>query len=132
MRTESFIPHATRLRYSTEMPGVRYQGGLTSSRPDVIEGPGGIRLSRSPKPGAPLEILILSRHRDESIIIGDDIVITVVDIRGDKVRLGINAPIEIPVHRQEVYEAIQRENEQAARINPPGQREQKPPEPSKQ
>ena len=77
-------------------------------------------------------MLILSRHRDESIIIGDDIVITVVDIRGDKVRLGINAPIEIPVHRQEVYEAIQRENEQAARINPPGQREQKPPEPSKQ
>ena len=55
-------------------------------------------------------MLVLSRHRDESIIIGDDIVITVVDIRGDKVRLGIAAPIEISVHRQEVYEAIQREN----------------------
>lgn len=54
-------------------------------------------------------MLVLSRHRDESIMIGDDIVITVVDIRGDKVRLGIAAPIEIPVHRQEVYEAIQRE-----------------------
>ena len=63
-------------------------------------------------------MLVLSRHRDESIIIGDDIIITVVDIRGDKVRLGINAPITIPVHRQEVYEAIQRENRQAAQIDP--------------
>lgn len=63
-------------------------------------------------------MLVLSRHRDESIIIGDDIVITVVDIRGDKVRLGIAAPIEISVHRQEVYEAIQRENRQASRLDP--------------
>lgn len=55
-------------------------------------------------------MLVLSRQRDESIIIGDDIIVTVVDIRGDKVRLGIQAPTEIPVHRQEVYEAIQREN----------------------
>jgi len=55
-------------------------------------------------------MLVLSRQRDESIIIGDNIVITVVDIRGDKVRLGIDAPKEVPVHRQEVYEAIQREN----------------------
>jgi carbon storage regulator len=54
-------------------------------------------------------MLVLSRQRDESIIIGDDIVITVVDIRGDKVRLGIDAPTVISVHRQEVYEAIQRE-----------------------
>lgn len=54
-------------------------------------------------------MLVLSRQRDESIIIGENIVITVVDIRGDKVRLGIQAPTEIPVHRQEVYEAIQRE-----------------------
>lgn len=54
-------------------------------------------------------MLVLSRHRDESIIIGDDIVVTVVDIRGDKVRLGIQAPTHIPVHRQEIYEAIQRE-----------------------
>ena len=51
-------------------------------------------------------MLVLSRQRDESIIIGDNIVVTIVDIRGDKVRLGINAPTEIPVHRQEVYEAI--------------------------
>lgn len=58
-------------------------------------------------------MLVLSRQRDESIIIGDNIVITVVDIRGDKVRLGINAPTEIPVHRQEVYEAIQRENQRS-------------------
>ncbi|QDT94793.1 carbon storage regulator CsrA [Gimesia aquarii] len=55
-------------------------------------------------------MLVLSRQRDESIIIGDNIVITIVDIRGDKVRLGIQAPTEIPVHRQEVYDAIQREN----------------------
>ena len=51
-------------------------------------------------------MLVLSRHRDESIIIGDDIVITVVDIRGDKVRLGIVAPKDVPVHRQEVFDAI--------------------------
>jgi carbon storage regulator len=63
-------------------------------------------------------MLVLSRHRDESNIIGDDIIITEVDIRGDKVRLGIAAPIEISVHRQEVYEAIQRENRQASRLDP--------------
>ena len=61
-------------------------------------------------------MLVLSRHRDESIIIGDNIVITVVDVRGDKVRLGIEAPREVSVHRREVYEAIQRENQQAAKI----------------
>jgi carbon storage regulator len=54
-------------------------------------------------------MLVLSRHRDESIIIGDDIVITIVDIRGDKVRLGIQAPAHVTVHRQEIYDAIQRE-----------------------
>jgi carbon storage regulator len=63
-------------------------------------------------------MLVLSRQRDESIMIGDTIVITIVDIRGDKVRLGINAPTEIPVHRQEVYEAIQRENMRASRLEP--------------
>ncbi len=61
-------------------------------------------------------MLVLSRHRDESIMIGDDVVITVVDIRGDKVRLGIDAPQEIPVHRQEVYEAIKRENRKASNL----------------
>ena len=59
-------------------------------------------------------MLVLSRHRDESIMIGDNIVLTIVDIRGDKVRLGIDAPQNIPVHRQEVYDAIRRENRQAA------------------
>ena len=63
-------------------------------------------------------MLVLSRQRDESIIIADNIVITVVDIRGDKVRLGIDAPTEIPVHRREVYEAIQRENLKASQIQP--------------
>lgn len=59
-------------------------------------------------------MLVLSRQRDETIMIGDDVEITVVDIRGDKVRLGINAPTHIPVHRKEVYEAIQREVAEAA------------------
>ena len=63
-------------------------------------------------------MLVLSRQRDESIIIGDDVVVTIVDIRGDKVRLGIDAPSEIPVHRREVYEAIQRENRRAAQLRP--------------
>ena len=61
-------------------------------------------------------MLVLSRQRDETIMIGDDIEITIVDIRGDKVRLGITAPATIPVHRKEVYEAIQRENREAARV----------------
>ncbi|MDX2130474.1 MAG: carbon storage regulator CsrA [Planctomycetota bacterium] len=61
-------------------------------------------------------MLVLSRQRDETIMIGDEIEITVVDIRGDKVRLGISAPTRIAVHRKEVYESIKRENEQAARL----------------
>jgi len=63
-------------------------------------------------------MLVLSRQRDETIMIGDDVEITVVDIRGDKVRLGITAPSHIPVHRKEVYEAIQRENRAAAQVRP--------------
>ncbi len=62
-------------------------------------------------------MLVLSRRRDESIIIGDNVVVTIVDIRGDKVRLGIQAPQEIPVHRREVYEAIQRENLNASQLD---------------
>ena len=62
-------------------------------------------------------MLVLSRQRDETIMIGDHIEVTVVDIRGDKVRLGINAPTSIAVHRKEVYDAIKRENEQAARLD---------------
>jgi carbon storage regulator len=61
-------------------------------------------------------MLVLSRQRDESIVIGDNVQITIVDIRGDKVRLGIVAPSEIPVHRKEVYDAIQRENRKAAKV----------------
>lgn len=53
-------------------------------------------------------MLVLSRKKNESIRIGEDITIVVVEIRGDKVRLGIEAPKEIPVHRREVYEAIKR------------------------
>lgn len=68
-------------------------------------------------------MLVLSRQRDESIIIGDTIVVTIVDIRGDKVRLGIDAPTEIPVHRREVYEAIQRENLRASQLEPSDTRE---------
>ncbi len=56
-------------------------------------------------------ILVLSRKKCESIIIGDNITIVVVEIRGDKVRLGIEAPKEITVHRNEVYEAIQAEKQ---------------------
>ena len=63
-------------------------------------------------------MLVLSRQRDETIMIGDDIEVTVVDIRGDKVRLGINAPKEISVHRKEVYDAIRRENREAAQVKP--------------
>ncbi len=63
-------------------------------------------------------MLVLSRQKDETIMIGDDIQITIVDIRGDKVRLGITAPSEVPVHRKEVYDAIRRENLAAANMRP--------------
>jgi carbon storage regulator len=55
-------------------------------------------------------MLVLGRELEESIMIGDDIEITVVDVRGDKVRIGITAPREISVHRKEVYLAIQEKN----------------------
>ena len=61
-------------------------------------------------------MLVLSRKKNESIIINHDITVVVVEVRGDKVRLGIEAPQEVPVHRQEVYEAIQRKN---AKLNQP-------------
>jgi carbon storage regulator len=57
-------------------------------------------------------MLVLSRQKDESIMIGDEVEITIVDVRGDKVRLGITAPKNIPVHRREIYDAIQREKAQ--------------------
>lgn len=55
-------------------------------------------------------MLVLSRKKNESIYINDNIKITIVDIRGDKVRLGISAPKDISVHREEVYEAIHRDD----------------------
>ena len=67
-------------------------------------------------------MLVLSRKLNEQIVIAENIVITVVNIRGNKVRLGIDAPKEVPVHRKEVYEAMQREKEresnQAADCDP--------------
>ncbi len=60
-------------------------------------------------------MLVLSRKRDESIIIGDDVVITVVDIKGEQVKIGVTAPKSVSIHRKEVYEAIQRENLAAAK-----------------
>ena len=75
-------------------------------------------------------MLVLSRQRDETIMIGDTIEITVVDIRGDKVRLGITAPKEIAVHRKEVYEAIKRENRQASQMKTEDIQDAPPPGPS--
>ena len=74
---------------------------VVKSASDMYRNLGSVRRSES--------MLVLSRHRDESILIGDDVVITIVDIRGDKVRLAFEAPNSVTVHRKEVYEAIQRE-----------------------
>jgi carbon storage regulator len=78
-------------------------------------------------------MLVLSRQRDESIMIGDDVEITIVDVRGDKVRLGITAPKNIPVHRREIYDAIQREKAQKAEaevhVTPGSEAVAKPEEP---
>jgi carbon storage regulator len=63
-------------------------------------------------------MLVLSRKIDERIMIGDQIEISVVDIKGDQVKIGIQAPGHIKVYRQEVYEAIQKENIEAARARP--------------
>ena len=62
-------------------------------------------------------MLVLARKKNEVIVINNDIKITVVEIRGDKVRLGIEAPKEVPVHRQEVYDAIQQDGREHK--NPP-------------
>ena len=63
-------------------------------------------------------MLVLSRKKNESIIINDDITIVVVEIRGDKVRLGVEAPKEVPVHRNEVYEAIRRNQQKPDSAEP--------------
>ena len=59
-------------------------------------------------------MLVLSRKKNQSIVINDDITVVVVEIRGDKVRLGIEAPKEVPVHRREVFDAIKEQEKQAA------------------
>ena len=59
-------------------------------------------------------MLVLSRKKDEKIMIGEDVTLMVIEIRGDKVRLGIDAPKDVAVHREEVFEAIRRERETAA------------------
>jgi carbon storage regulator len=74
-------------------------------------------------------MLVLSRQRDETIMIGDEIEITVVDIRGDKVRLGITAPRHIAVHRKEVYDAIKRENREASQMGTDDVSDVTPPKP---
>lgn len=63
-------------------------------------------------------MLVLAHQRDQSVVIGDNIEVTIVDVRGDKVRLGINAPKNVSVHRKEVYDAIRRENQAAAGLKP--------------
>ena len=62
-------------------------------------------------------MLVLSRKPNESIMIGDAVEVKIVEVKGDYVKLGITAPKNIPVHRKEIYEAIQRENIEAARSN---------------
>jgi carbon storage regulator len=64
-------------------------------------------------------MIVLSRRKNESIVINDDITIVIVEIRGDKVRLGIEAPKEVPVHRNEVYEAIRRNQESRSFVDLP-------------
>lgn len=65
-------------------------------------------------------MLVLSRKKNESIVINNEITIVVVEIRGDKVRLGVEAPKEVPVHRREVYEAIKRNAQQNSEPTSPG------------
>jgi carbon storage regulator len=77
-------------------------------------------LRDGPQRGAAM--LVLSRKKNESIIINDNITVTVIEIRGDKVRIGIEAPKDVTVHRREVYEAIQNQSrisEQAAKVGRP-------------
>jgi cytosine deaminase len=63
-------------------------------------------------------MLVLSRTRDQTVIIGDDVEVTVVDVRGEKVRLGITAPRSVPVHRKEIYDSIHKETLSAAKVTP--------------
>ena len=71
-------------------------------------------------------MLVLSRKKNESIVINNDITIVVVEIRGDKVRLGVEAPKEVPVHRREVYDAIRRNDAAAAQGRSPSSADSNP------
>jgi carbon storage regulator len=59
-------------------------------------------------------VLVLSRKKNEKIVIGDDVIVTILEIRGDQIQLGISAPREVSIHRMEVYESIKRVTEEAA------------------
>ena len=72
-------------------------------------------------------MLVLSRKLNQAIMIGDDVRITVVEIRDDQVRLGISAPREVPVYREEVFDKIRSENLEAGRIRPDDIKKQRPP-----
>ena len=74
-------------------------------------------------------MLVLSRTRDEVIKIGDDIEITIVDVRADKVRIGVHAPRNVSVHRKEIYDAIQEENAASAAMSFEGLKLQPPLQP---
>lgn len=63
-------------------------------------------------------MLILSRHNDESILIGDNVTVRVIEVVGNQVRLGIEAPSDVSIHRDEVYAAIKRENARSAQLTP--------------
>lgn len=66
-------------------------------------------------------MLVLSREKNESIMIGDDVEIIIADIKGNKVRVGINAPRDIPVHRRELYDAIQKDKAKTQVTTPGGE-----------
>lgn len=63
-------------------------------------------------------MLVLTRKKDESIVIGDNIEISIIDISGDQVRIGVKAPKSVSIHRKEIYEEIQNENKKASFVNP--------------
>jgi carbon storage regulator len=73
-----------------------------------LQAQGSSEFKEAPRQNEGMAMLVLSRKKNESIVINNDITIVVVEIRGDKVRLGVEAPKEVPVHRREVYDAIRR------------------------
>ncbi len=66
-------------------------------------------------------MLILTRRVGETLVIGDDITVTVLGVKGNQVRIGVNAPRDVPVHREEIYERIKREQEAGDEAAPPDQ-----------